>query len=50
MFTAAIIIYVIMAFLTGPLWPLELIGGKGGILGYILVIGWICLLIGGFNS
>lgn len=50
MFILAIIIYVIFAFLTGPLWPLQLLGGKAGPLGYLLVIGWVILLIAGINS
>lgn len=50
MFILAIIIYVIFGFLTGPLWPLQLLGGKAGPLGYLLVIGWVILLIAGINS
>lgn len=50
MFTAAIIIYVIFGIITGPLWPLQLLGGKAGPLGYLLVIGWLALLIVGMNS
>ena len=50
MLIAAVIFYVIMAFITGPLWPLELLGGKGGPIGYLLVIIWLGLLIGGFVS
>ena len=50
MFTGAIIMYVILGFLTGPLWPLDLLGGKAGLLGYLIVIAWIGLLIGGASS
>lgn len=50
MFTAAIIIYVIFAFIAGPMWPLQLLGGKAGLLGYVLVIGWLALLIAGMSS
>ena len=49
MLIAAGIIYAIFAVLTGPFWPLELLGGKAGPLGYLLVIIWIALLIGGLN-
>jgi len=47
MFTLSVIIYVIFAILTGPMWPLELIGGKAGPIGYLLVLVWVGLLIGG---
>ena len=47
MFTAAIIIYVIVSLLIGPSWPFDLIAGKAGWLGRILVIGWIYMLIKG---
>jgi len=30
MFIVAVIIYAIFAFITGPLWPLQLLGGKAG--------------------
>jgi hypothetical protein len=50
MFIAAIIIYIVLAIITGPFWPLDLLGGKGGLLGYLLVIGWGALLIAGLNS
>jgi hypothetical protein len=50
MLIAAGIIYVIFAVLTGPFWPLELLGGKAGPLGYLLVIVWLGLLIGGSVS
>ena len=42
MLIAAIVIYVILALLTGPFWPLDYISGKAGCLGQI-----ICLLWGG---
>jgi hypothetical protein len=47
MLIAAIVIYVIAALLAGPLWPLQLISGKAGILGVLLVIGWLVLLVKG---
>ena len=50
MFIAAVVIYAIFAVLTGPFWPLELLAGKAGPLGYLLVIIWLGLLIGGFAS
>ena len=50
MLLAAGIIYAIFAVLTGPFWPLELLGGKAGPLGYLLVVIWLGLLIGGFVS
>lgn len=50
MFIAAMIIYVIVAFLVRPLWPLQLISGKAGPLGILLAIGWFALLIGGMGS
>lgn len=49
MFIAAMIIYVIAAILTGPFWPLELISGKAGPIGILIVIGWAALLIGGIG-
>ncbi len=50
MITAAIVLYVIFALIKGVLWPLELLGGKGGVLGYLLLIIWISLIIGGSAS
>jgi hypothetical protein len=47
MFTAAMIIYVIVSILAGPFWPFDLLAGKAGLLGRILVIGWIYMLIKG---
>ena len=49
MLTAAILIYVILAFLFGPLWPISMFG-KAGCLGQIIVIAWAVLLIAGLNS
>lgn len=46
---AAIIIYLIAAFIVGPLWPFELILGKAGPFGVLLAIGWFALLIYGFG-
>ena len=50
MFIAAIIIYVILALLTGPFWPLELISGKAGCLGQIIALLWGGLFIAGISS
>ena len=36
MLIAAIVIYVILALLTGPFWPLDYISGKAGCLGQIM--------------
>jgi hypothetical protein len=49
MLIAAIIIYIIFAFIRGPLWPLELLGGKAGGLGYLMLVVWLFLLIKGMN-
>jgi len=49
MFTIAIIIYVILAFFFGPLWPMSMFG-RGGCLGQIVVAAWVALLIGGINN
>lgn len=49
MFIAAIVIYIILAILFGPLWPLSMFG-KGGILGKIIVALWVALLIAGMSS
>ena len=40
MFTISIIVYVVVALIVGPLWPLELLGGKAGPLGLMLVLVW----------
>lgn len=50
MFIAAIVIYVILALLTGPFWPLELISGKAGCLGQIIALLWGGLFIAGISS
>ncbi|MFZ4414663.1 MAG: hypothetical protein ACOYOV_16385 [Bacteroidales bacterium] len=50
MIIAALIIYVIFAFIVGPFWPLEAISGKGGPIGVILGLVWLGLLIAGFVS
>jgi hypothetical protein len=50
MLTIAIILYVILAFIGGPLWPLQFLSGKAGGLGYIILIIWIILFIGGINN
>jgi hypothetical protein len=49
MLTVAIIIYVILAFFFGPLWPLSMFD-KGGCLGQIIVLAWVSLLIAGLNN
>jgi hypothetical protein len=49
MLTAAIIIYVILAILLGPLWPLEMFA-KGGFFEKIIVAAWVALLIAGINA
>ena len=50
MFTAALIIYVVLGLFIGPTWPLNLLSGKGGLLGFVFGAVWIAMLIGGFNS
>ena len=50
MLIAAFIIYTIFAFLVGPFWPLDVLAGKAGFLGYLLLIGWIILLIAGIAA
>ena len=50
MFIAAIVIYVILALLTGPLWPLDYISGKAGCLGQIICLLWGALFIAGLSS
>lgn len=49
MLIAAIVIYVILAILFGPLWPLEMFA-KAGLIGKIIAIAWIILLIAGINA
>lgn len=49
MLTAAIIIYIVLAILFGPLWPLSMFA-KAGILGKLIVVGWVALLIVGLNG
>ena len=49
MLIAAIVIYVILAILFGPLWPLEMFA-KAGLLGKIISIAWILLIIAGISS
>ena len=49
MLTIAIIIYFILAFFLGALWPLSMFG-KGGCLGQLIVAAWVALLIGGLNN
>jgi hypothetical protein len=45
----AIIIYIIGAVLAGPLWILDMIFGKAGILGFLLGIGWCVLFFAGLS-
>lgn len=49
MFTAAIIIYVILAFLFGPLWPLSMFA-NAGLIGKLISVAWVVLLIAGINA
>lgn len=49
MLTAATIIYFILAFLFGPLWPLSMFA-KAGLLGKLIVVAWGALLIAGLNN
>ena len=49
MFTVAIIIYVVLAILLGPLWPLSMFA-KAGLLGKIIVVAWVALLVSGMNG
>ena len=44
MLVAAIIIYIVLAILFGPMWPLDMFG-RGGCLGQLIVAGWVALLI-----
>lgn len=48
MLIAAIVIYVILAILFGPLWPLKMFA-DAGLLGKIIVVAWVFLLIAGLN-
>ena len=50
MFTISIIVYVVVALIVGPLWPLEFLGGKAGPLGLMLVLVWGFFLIWGIIS
>lgn len=50
MLIAAIVIYVILALLTGPFWPLDYINGKAGCLGQIICLLWGGLFIAGLSS
>lgn len=49
MLVAAIIIYIVLAILFGPMWPLDMFG-RGGFLGQLIVAGWVALLIAGMAS
>ena len=49
MLIAAIVIYIILAVLLGPLWPLSMFG-RGGCLGQLVVAAWVALLIAGLSS
>ena len=48
MLILAIVIYVVLALLMGPLWPLQMTG-KGGFIGWAIVVGWLVLLLGGLG-
>ena len=50
MLIAAIDIYVILALLTGPFWPLDYISGRAGCLGQIICLLWGGLFIAGLSS
>jgi hypothetical protein len=50
MLILACIIYIVIAFMAGPLWPLQMLGGKAGPLGYLLLIVWIALFILGLKT
>lgn len=49
MLAVAIIIYVILAIILGPMWPLEMFS-RAGLLGKIIVAAWVALLIAGINA
>lgn len=49
MLVVAGIIYVILAVLFGPLWPLSMFG-RGGCLGQLIVVAWVSLFVAGLNS
>lgn len=49
MLIAAIIIYIVLAILFGPLWPLGMFG-SAGCLGKLIVAGWVALLIAGMAT
>lgn len=50
MLIAALIIYIVLTIISGPLWPLDCICGKAGCLGQILAIIWGALIIGGLST
>jgi hypothetical protein len=50
MVTTAVFIYVIVGYFNHYLWPIELLRGKLGLKGYVLLIGWLILLIAGIFS
>jgi hypothetical protein len=49
MLIAAIIIYIVLAILFGPLWPLDMFG-RAGCIGQLIVAGWVALLIAGIAA
>ena len=49
MLAVAIIIYVILGIVLGPMWPLEMFF-KAGLLGKIIVAAWVMLLIAGISA
>lgn len=46
MFIAGTVIYIILAILLGPLWPLQMFG-RGGLIEKLIVLGWLSLMICG---
>lgn len=50
MLITAIIIYFIFAFIVDFSWPIQLLQGRGGPLGYVVLVIWVGLLIGGLAS
>lgn len=50
MLIAAIIIYIIFAFIVDFSWPIQLLKGRGGPLGYLVLVVWVGLIIGGLAS
>lgn len=49
MLVIAIILYVVLAVMFGPLWPLSMFA-KAGFLGKVIVAAWLALFIAGINA